>query len=358
MSKTIIYLVLLIVLGVGVWYFLFSDKNVFGVNEAGFQVKDTASIGKIFLADKSGNTIVLERKDKGWVLNNTYPALAAPINTLMQTLAEQEPVYPVPENMHNMVVRNMAATGIKVELYKRNGKEIAVFYVGGQVSTTSGSYMLVDGAKRPYVVQIPGFDGYLTPRYSTNMKDWRDRTVFRLPADELQSVAVTYPDMPLNNFTLTKDAAGKVSVQVDPVLTEGNAYNERRAKVYSGFFENINCEGYINGIPHMDSILASTPKKCIIDVKGRNGYEQHVEVYWMPQDQRSKNLDTPDPETPEGFDSDRFYATMNNFKDTIIVQRTSFDKLFRSAFEFYQPDEQPTAPDTLLKNRTFRAPKQ
>jgi hypothetical protein len=256
------------------------------------------------------------------------------------------------------VIRNMAANGIKVELYKTSGRHLTTFYVGGQVGSNAGSYMLMEGAERPYVVQIPGFEGYLTPRYSTTFSDWRDRTVFRVPREDVRTVTVFYSDSSLNNYTVTQDDKGKVSVSINPaIMSDANKLNERRATVYTKFFENVNCEGYLNGAPHLDSVIAHAPKRCTIEVTDKTGKKQRAEVYWMWQGKRSKNLDTPDPDIPAGFDSDRFYATINNNKDTVVIQRVSFDKIIRRGFEFYQPDEQPSAPDSLLKNRTFRAPK-
>ena len=47
-----------------------------------FSVYDTASITKLFFADKSGNTVVLSRNDNGWMVNNEYPANQNPVNDI------------------------------------------------------------------------------------------------------------------------------------------------------------------------------------------------------------------------------------------------------------------------------------
>jgi len=339
MKKTIIYIVLLGVLGYGVYYFLFAEHDVFNKDQAGFQVKDTADIGRIFLADRSNNTVTLNRKDNGWVLNNKYPAMQSPINTLLSTFVEQTPMYPVPASMHDNVIKILATSGIKVELYNKRGKKLQVFYVAGQANANEGTYMLMEGAKTPYVVQIPGFSGYITPRYSTDPDDWRDRTIFNVPQELLQSVMVSYPAEPLNNFTLKQADTSNVTVSVDPSISNGQQFNKRRAKVYTKFFDNINAEGYVNGIKGMDSIIRTTAKRCTFDVTDKKGNKNHVEVYWMPINRRSKNMLTPLPGAPIEYDADRFYATINNFKDTVIIQRSMFDKLFRKGYEFYQPDD-------------------
>jgi hypothetical protein len=339
MTKTIIYLVLLALLGFGVYYFLFSERDAFGAGEAGFKITDTGSISKIFLADKTGSTVTLERKGDMWMLDNKYPAMQAPVTTLLQTLATQTPSYPVPATMHNNVIKTLAATGIKIELYNKDGKKIRVFYVGGQANNLEGTYMLMEGSKKPYVVQIPGFEGYITPRYSTQTSDWRDRTVCDIPREELKSVTVKYIETPLNSYTVLQTNTGDVTVDADSALIKGQQLNKRRAIAYTGFFTKLYHEGYINGTTGLDSIIRTAPKMVAIDVAGTKGQSQHIEVFWMAITRRSKNMLTPAPGLPANYDADRFYATINNFKDTVIIQRGTFDKVLRKAYEFYQPDD-------------------
>lgn len=353
MRKTILYLLLLAVVAFGVYYFIFSDRDMFGVDEAGFTVKDTASISRIFIADRAGESISLERKDEGWYLDGKYRAIASTVNTFLQMLITQTAMYPVPESMHNSTIKLLATKGVKVELYNKRGTQMRVFYVGGQTGS-SGSFMLMEGAKRPYVVQIPGFPGYVTPRYSTDMGEWRDRMICDIPADQLSSVDVKYPSEPLNSFVLKQDN-GKVSVLVDSNLSKGKEFNERRAKVYSKFFEKLYCEGYINGVAKLDSVIRSVPLRCALDIQGNKGQKQHIDIYWMRLNRRSKNMLTPDPTLPAEYDADRFYAVTNELKDTILIQRGTFEKIFRKAYEFYQPDDTSTVRTINVNARGARA---
>jgi hypothetical protein len=252
------------------------------------------------------------------------------------------PMYPVPETHHNTVIKSMSANAVKVELYDNDNDIIRTFYVGGQANNFEGTYMLIDGATRPYVVQIPGLNGYLTTRYSTDVTDWRDRTVCNIPAEELSSVSITYPSEPLNSFTLMNEGDGKIKVLADTALTRYAKFNERRATVYSRYFEKVFHEGYVNGSYKIDSLISISPIRCIIDVASKKGQKQRIEVHWMPLNKRSKNMLTPNANTPEAYDADRFFAVINNAKDTVIIQRTTFDKIFRRAYEFYQPDDTST----------------
>ncbi len=340
MRKTILYILLLAVLGYGVYYFLFAKREGgFPVEEAGFTVKDTASIGKIFIVSAAGKSVLVERTDSGWIVNKKYKVLKAPLRGLLRVLCEQTPLYPVPHSMHNTVVSSMAGTAIKVELDDRKGEKMRVFYIGGETKDFGGTYMLLEGAKRPYVVNMPGFKGYLAPFYTFSEGDWRDRTIFDLSPAQIKGISVQYPEHPLNSFVL-KAGQDKPSVEANHDIMHMGSLNQRRASVYLKFFENVNCEGYLSGFKDMDSTLKAMPKYCSIELSGKQGQFQHLDIYWMPLNRRSKNITAPSPDVPDNkYDADRFYAVMNNYRDTIMIQRSVFNKIFRSAYEFYQADE-------------------
>ncbi len=338
MKKTIAYLVGLILVVAAVWYFVFRDKNVFGGNEANFTIEDTSAIGKIFLADKKGNSILLERKDGEWILNKQYPVISQSINTLLYTLKSQVAQYPVNESAYNNVIVMLAGESVKVEVYDKDNDKMTVFYVVGQASNNQGSYMMMEGADMPYVVQIPGFDGYVATRYTTDIKDWRDRTVFNIPQSKLQYVKLTYKNEQLNSYTFKKADSGFV-VDAEPMLIAGKQPNKRRVEVYSKFFEKVFSEGYINGTIKLDSVIKSVPMMCTIEAASTDGKTQKADIYWMPLNRRSKNMLTPFPGIDNQYDADRFYAVINNYKDTIIIQRATFDKILRKAYEFYEADD-------------------
>lgn len=339
MQKTLLYFFILLLFGGGVYYFLFYKKEAaFPVSEAGFQIKDTASIGTIFLSDPFNDNILLNRTDSGWMLNKKYKALATTVNTLLTTLYQQQAVYPTPKAAHNNVIKQMAGYGIKVELYNRQGDKIRVFYVGSEVHDMEGTSMLMEGAKQSYVVRLGQYIGLLNSRYSTDIANWRDRTIIAADSNNIQSVSVTYPDAPLNSFTINNND-GKLSMIVDPGIIGTQQMNERRVKTYLGFFSNLVCEGFLNGAPEMAQMLSVVPKRCAIDITTKQGKKEHIDIYWMPMTQRSKNIDTTrNLQVPKGFDIDRYYAVANNFQDTLLIQDYAFNKIFRKAYEFYQPD--------------------
>jgi hypothetical protein len=343
MQKTILYLAILAILGFGVWFFLFSDKSgqLFSPSDAAFTIRDTGSIGKIFIsANDNPNTITLERKSEGWVLNNKYPVLQSTLRQLLRTLYQQKAAHPVPDNNRDGVIRSLIGGGIKTEVYDRDGNKMRTFFVGGEVVGFAGTAMLMAGSERPYVVQIPGFDGYLTTRYTTDLNQWRDRIVFDLEPDQIEQVSIRYAQEPLNSFTLTQQD-GKVSVALDTALHYNMPLNERRARGYLTFFSKIYSEGFATGMIGLDSLVSNMPEKATIDLRGKGGYHQQVKIIYFPIDRRSKQAHYDASSLDDNFHADRYFAILNGGKDTATVQVPTFEKIFRRGYEFFIPDEAP-----------------
>jgi len=108
----------------------------------------------------------------------------------------------------------------------------------------------------------------------------------------------------------------------------------------------------------MDSTLKEAPKLAEIEITDLQGKKHHADLYWMPVNKRSKNLVKSDEEIPDDYDADRLYAIINGGKDTALVQHMVFGKMYRKAFEFYQPDAAPAPvpesgkqPTNVLMNR-------
>ena len=73
MKKISIITVVIIVLVVVAIVLVSSNRySTLENNESSFAVKDTATITKVFIADKNDNEVLLSKTDKGWLLNNNY----------------------------------------------------------------------------------------------------------------------------------------------------------------------------------------------------------------------------------------------------------------------------------------------
>jgi hypothetical protein len=344
MSKTLLYLAILAILGFGVWFFLFSDKSgtLFRSSDAAFTIRDTASVGKIFLSHNgTGKSVTLERKGDAWVVDGKHPALPSMVRSLLATLYLQEAKHPATEDIREGIIRNLAGAGIKVEVYNKNGDKMRSFYVGGELAGFTGTAMLMEGSERPYVVNIPGFEGYLTTRFTPELKYWKDRLVFDIAPEQITSVSVRYAQEPLNSFTLTQQN-GKLSVALDPSLSLGKPLNEARTRSYLKFFTKVYAEASLMDIPELDSTLRVMPQKGTIDVQGTNGYHKTATIIYYPRTERDAAVNQNPTTFEEQFNPDRYFAVTNGGADTLSVPISSFEKIFRRGYEFYMADNNAT----------------
>lgn len=158
-----------------------------------FKVEDTASITKIILSDKKGNSVTLERTKQAWKVNNTYQARPDAIQTLLYTIKMVDVKYPVPKSMKAGVLRTMAGFATQVKIYSGN-QLIKQYYVGHNTQDYEGTFMLltnIDEDKNydePFICHIPGFQGFLTVRYFTNPEEWRSKLVINVTPPEIHFV--------------------------------------------------------------------------------------------------------------------------------------------------------------------------
>ena len=175
-NKKLLILTLLLAVAAA-WLILNNESGTVKEILRDFAVKDTTSVTKIFIADRAGKSVELERELNAsgaptglWLVNKKYYARRDAVKTLLETLYLVEMKSYVAKTAYNTIVKQLATTGIKCEVY-RSGKEkpFKVFYVGGSTQDTKGTFMMLENSLVPFVTEIPGFDGYLTPRFFTKI---------------------------------------------------------------------------------------------------------------------------------------------------------------------------------------------
>lgn len=336
--NNLILLIILIAIGATMLGKILLDKK----NSSGkwkvedFAVEDTASVTKIFLSDKSGATALLERNGNGWIINGNYGAYKPAVNVLLMTLLRVQIKSEVPDPAYNNVVKELAGLGIKTEVYDGDDL-IKSFYIGGSTNNSKGTYAIMeeDGevADQPFIVYVPGQEGYLTPRFFLAEDAWRDRTIFNFGVKDLKTVALDYPQFPEHSYRITVNGGefelrGKENFH-DEDTRQPDAL---RISQYLSNFQNITFEAFDNANAKRDSIVSSSPF-CTIYVSTLAKAEREVILWHFPLNQRTKvQYDTEG--NPGAFDPDRYYALTNDGKDFVIVQQHVFGKLMMG-YEYF-----------------------
>ncbi|MBK8658213.1 MAG: hypothetical protein IPN22_04900 [Bacteroidetes bacterium] len=339
MKKYFPYIAVVAILAAASGYVLF--KNYYKTPEqleAEFAVKDESLIHSILLLDNKGGKLELAKKDGRWMVNNKYEAREELIKYLMEALTRIASLAPVPNNAHDNVVRDIMNEHIKVQLYDAQQQLIKSYWVGDASLDNRGTYMLMemDGqpAARPHIAYLPGYQGYITPRFNTDEEVWRSRKIFSDPAAQITELTVQYFAAPEKSFHIQRTPVDSLQVNpLEPAYSIQAPYEQKYVQQYLDFYTSISMEAFDNTYSGRDSLLSTTPY-CRLSLTNKNGEKKEVNLYRMPINKRSKTqYDLQGKEID--YDIDRFYASVNGGKDFVIVQYYVFGKLLREYKDFF-----------------------
>lgn len=337
--------------GLSFWFIINNKRSTIKETLRDFAVEDTAAVNKIFLADKRGNSITLQKNTdgKGWMLNGKYSARMDLVNTLLLTMKKVDVKEPVGKKAQDNVVKQLAAEAVRCEIYQ-DDKLVKAYYVGSQTQDMTGTYMiLIDletmkPSAKPFITYIPGFEGYLSTRYVTDEKTWRDRTVMHYIPTDIKSVKLEVPDSPEmgyeltvkgnNDYEVTMLDGHKAVADIDPVAV----------KQYLSYFQQVDFESLDLAMSQkeIDSTLKSKPIN-VLTVTDNAGKVNKISFYAR----KPKTADRIGEDgKPLQFDLDRMNAMLENTKDFVLVQYYVFGKLMPPAAYFKKKSGEPTAKES------------
>ena len=310
-----------------------------------FQVWDTASVTKIYLADRRENESLLERQEDGWTLNGIYKAHPKQVNYLLTTLYKIRIKMPVSVASHDNIVKQLASQSTKVEIYQivprinlfdkvklfYHEKRTKVFYVGDATMDSSGTFMLKEGAEKAYIVYIPSFRGFITTRFTANPDDWRDHTIFHEKLVDIQSVEIDFKEDPEGSFRI--DNMGKHQYKLTRLCDNKDLpYDTLKVINFLSSFSDLRFEAlFTNTMEHerIDSITGS-PFVHNVVLTGRDGSTQDMKTF--------KKLVLNGVTDMSGdygdVDHDRMYALIDGGKDFVLIQNYVFDKVLHDVRYF------------------------
>jgi len=335
---------------------LTNSTTTFRHSMSDFAVADTSTVTKIFMSDKNNNSVKLSRKETGsWVLNDNFPALKFNVDLMLKTMTDIQVKAPVALAAHNTIVKHLAVNGVKVEIYQMvyrinflgarlfpHEKLTKVYYIGGATPDNQASYALMEDSEEPFVIYLPGLRGFVTPRYSTIERYWRDLTVFRTNIEAIRMVRIEVPENQEYSFEVQlakgrlKSFISRIDNKPMPDLDTLKVLN------FLAGFRNANFEAFLNDMDRhtRDSILGTNPF-IIITLTDTLNKTKVVKTYHKANLFGQKDFNgriLP-------YDPDRLYAMLDDGKDFVLIQYFAFNKILRPkpyfAKGFKMPPEQP-----------------
>lgn len=316
--------------------------------KADFAVEDQASITKIFMSDKLNNKVTLKRVDETkWLVNDKYQARADGIDILMETVTQLRVKEPVTIAGRNNVIKWLASKSTKVEIYQTvyrinlfnkvkwfpHEKLTKVYYVGDETQDNNGTFMLMQGSDEPFICYIPGFRGFLSPRYTALESDWRNHAICDLKIGEIKSVRLEFPTAPDSSFEITRyDRNFELKALKNNQIING--YDTLKLLDFMSSFTNLNFEAFRNNMSKhdIDSITSQIPM-AILTINDITGKAYKVKGFL-----KLAEVGSIDEVTGKEIfvDRDRFYGLVNDDKDFVFLQYFTFNQILRP-ISFFRP---------------------
>lgn len=315
-----------------------------------FQVDAAARPGavtKIYMADKENHEVLLScENDTLWLVDGKYPASEHMVDLLLQTLSDMRIRSQVNKAASANVIKQMAAKSVKVEVYYKdhrinwfNGRfkffpfeNRRVFYVGHDTQDMMATYMYREGDDNPFIINIPGFRGCLSPRFVVDQYAWRSHSIVSLPVQRIARVELQIPSMPEESFSVDREGDGFVLNLLNPPQRIEGFDTARVAQLLSSFV-NLNFDEYAKAVPkaELDTTFTRSPRTVltVTDIDGNSRQLKTYIKYTNPDDIRSM----PDTAMYQVFDLNRLYAVLDD-KDTVLIQYYIFDNILQPASFF------------------------
>lgn len=330
--KNVLYILIVIVLGWVAYMLTNQEKNQTTINKKhhDFKIDDTASITSFIISDYDNKKVELNRKHTGyWEINNKHRARVDAVNNILDMCKRIDLKAPVPINARENVLKNIAAYYKKITFYKSN-TIIKTWYFGTPTKEHDGDYMLLEisGKKmpEPFIMNIPGHHGYLSPRLFTDEKEWRHPEIFAYQMQDLKQVKLINHDEPPLSFTI--NILNKNSFELlDYKNNKVPEFDTTAIRAYLLSYKKINFENINKGVltPWQEDSVAKSKPYYTIAVTNQKNETKLLKVFHK----------APTPEQlltaqEEGldikYDVDRAFALLPS-GEICLVQFFTFDRI-------------------------------
>jgi len=336
-SSVIIIGILLILTALSIYIYKSKGKSTtVDIDARNFKFKDTALITKIFIADKEGDQSTIERTKNGWVVNNKFPCRSDAILNLLEAIRNVEVKMPVPKSAKENVLKIMASSALKVEIYVGTDL-VKQYYVGHETPDSEGSYMLltdVNSGKnydQPFVCFIPGFIGYLIPRFIAKESEWRDRLVINYIPPQLKQIKVEHLETPGSSFTI--ELLNTKTFKLKNNFNSEIPFDEFKMKQYLAYFQNVSYEVLLS--KKSKKLTDSLARLKPFDIITVTGTDFKTDVYKFYHKQTPNTA--PEHGVVYKYDPDRMYLSFDNNREWAIIQTFVFGKLLVSP-DYFLPE--------------------
>lgn len=245
--------------------------------EADFAVEDTSAVSRVVLTrmvqGEARYQIDLRRTaGNAWQLNGEYPAFSPRVTQMLGV-------------MHLLQVRErLAGQGqrtaqeiLKTQHIRMDAFDgetpLKTYLIGTQTSDGKGTVMKMLNADEAFVVEVPGFQGYVNAYFPMSKALWRENKLADIEATRLQRINVSYRDSLKEHLEFIRNAQGLQATFEDGDSTKQADYLAQfQGTMYA---ETFATEEY----PGLLEKLKESPADVIIYLQYTDQREQEIHLY-------------------------------------------------------------------------------
>jgi hypothetical protein len=307
--------------------------------ENDFVLNDTSRVEKIFMVNKKNEQVELTKMNNIWYVNGEETAIGENVNILLSTLMKIQIRQPISKAAHNTIVKQLATNSVKVEIYEHKYlidfwglqwfaklKKTKVFYVGSPTRDFRGTIMKMENSDDIYITYLPGFNGYLTERFSAYYADWINHNIFKIPIQNILKVRVEFGEDARQSYEIVNNGNKNFDLFALFNNQKQDRYDTIRVLEELAAFRSINYESLLDKLDStkIDSLNRLIPLRTIslttIDQKVKK-----VKLYRRPNFDQKPDFDG----TIFSYDLDRMYALVDGMKHPVSTQYFVIDNITR-----------------------------
>jgi hypothetical protein len=350
-NNLILIIISLSILTIALILLISRKSGTLGASEKNFAIKDTSAITKIFLANSYEEQTLLERKNGLWTVNEKYDIVQDNIEDLLNCVHNIAVKDIVSKSSRNTINKRMASGSTKVEIYYedyriRLGKlklfkytRKKTYYIGQATMDNLGNYAIMEGSSIPCVVYLPGFRGFISPKYNPSMDAWKSHHIVRLKMSKIKEINSADFINPANSFRIIRSG----NRHFDIIHTSSNQhlvqYDTLRLLDFLSDFRDLNYESMATDLStgKKDSIFTRKFKE--VRIEDTDGNITTITMFYLEDEYASEDDEySHDIDFMETYNRDRFYAIINGNKNEIVrCQYFVFDRIVQPV-EFFFPD--------------------
>ncbi|MEM7658220.1 MAG: hypothetical protein AAF399_18985 [Bacteroidota bacterium] len=317
MKQTLTLLGALLLLGVGYGVFVYDrDGSSLRQEDIAFAIEDTASIERIQLTrlEKGKPVINIDLKreaDGSWLINDQYPVIQPKMDQMLKVLhlVHLKEVL-VGEGIQS-AEKILRTLHTRVEVYDQQGI-VKTYLIGTETKDATGTLVKLADAQAPYIVEMPGLQGYINASFPLEADLYRENLLFPARLSNLQRISVTYPQESDASFTLERSG--------DNWLLAGTeqAPNDQALQAYLGLFQGkIYAETFATeDFPGKKEALSEQTPDVFLNLSYLDGQERNVVLF-----ARTENLNN-------------YFGWVEGEPELLTIQRFVIDKFLRSKADF------------------------